>query len=100
MIGHRQTSKEAYLRVLPGAANLRAAVYSYIVRQGISGATDEEICDALDMGGSTERPRRIELVEGDLVVETDRRRYTKSGRLAIVWVARKHLIVRDVRQDG
>jgi len=88
---HSATSREAYLRVLPDAATLRAKVYSYIVRQGTSGATDEEICDALKMGGSTERPRRIELVNGDLVVDSGRQKHTKSGRLAVIWIANKCL---------
>ena len=48
---------------------------------------DEEIADYLKMSPSTARPRRIELVNAGLVVASDRRRPTRSGRMATVWVA-------------
>lgn len=37
------------------------------------------------MGGSTERPRRVELVEGGHVVDSGLRRLTRSRRFAVVW---------------
>ena len=87
---HSPTSRKAWLQILPDAATLRGKVYSHIVKQGVSGATDEEICDALNIGGSTERPRRIELIEGGFVADSARQRHTRSGRLAAVWVAAKY----------
>jgi len=52
-----------------------------------NGATDEEMQVALGMNPSTQRPRRIELVEEGLVVDSHERRRTRSGRAAIVWHA-------------
>ena len=46
------------------------------------------------MSGNTVRPRRIELQEKGLVVDSGRRRPTPSARQAIVWVVPER--VRDV----
>lgn len=53
----------------------------------ILGATDEQIQDELAMPSSTERPRRVELVKGGVVVDSGRTRPTRSGRQATVWAA-------------
>lgn len=50
----------------------------------LGGATDEEMQLALGMNPSTQRPRRIELVQAGLVVKDGTRR-TSSGRMAVVW---------------
>jgi hypothetical protein len=49
------------------------------------GMTDEELQAATDMNPSTQRPRRVELVEKKLVCDSQLRRRTKSNRLAAVW---------------
>jgi transcription initiation factor IIE alpha subunit len=84
---HSGTSRLAALRIEPAARTLRAAVYSVIIKAGVSGATDEEICEALRMAGNTERPRRVELMDGGFVKDSSRRRHTRSGRQAVVWIA-------------
>lgn len=80
------TSIIAAADVLPRTGTQRRRVYDFIRRQAEHGATDEEIQEALRMGGNTERPRRVELVRDGLVVDSERRR-THGGRPAIVWVA-------------
>lgn len=85
--GHSRTSYLAAVSIAPSAGTLRAEVYSCLMRAGLSGMTDEELCDALRMGGSTERPRRVELVDGGWVVDSRARRFVRSGRLAVVWRA-------------
>jgi hypothetical protein len=51
------------------------------------GATDEEIGRFLGMAGDTVRPRRGELVDCGLVVNSGRTRLTSRGRrLATVWI--------------
>jgi hypothetical protein len=82
---HSPTSIAAANRVASAAA-LRARVLAYLVTQP-DGATDEELQTALDMPGSTERPRRVELVTRGLVRDSGRTRQTRSGRQAVVWVA-------------
>ena len=49
------------------------------------GLTDEECQLALSMNPSTQRPRRVELVEMGLVRDSGRTRPTHSGREAVVW---------------
>lgn len=82
---HSATSVAAAHRVASAAA-LRAQVLEYL-RERVDGATDEEIQTALSMGGSTQRPRRVELVNRGLVHDSGRTRRTTSGRQAVVWVA-------------
>ena len=50
-------------------------------------ATDEEVQTVLSMNPSTERPRRKELQDAGLVVDSGIRRCTASGRNAVVWAA-------------
>ena len=82
------TSKAAAKAIEPSAEVLRGQVLAYIRSQGERGATDEEIQQALEMQGNTERPRRGELVEAGLVKKSDATRKTSSGRAASVWVAK------------
>jgi hypothetical protein len=85
--GHSDTSYEAALEIEPSKDSLRAKVYSHIILCGLYGATDEELQLTLNMAGNTERPRRIELVDGGHVIDSNYRRKTKSGRDAVVWIA-------------
>lgn len=50
------------------------------------------------MGGSTERPRRIELMHGGFVVDSGYRRFTKAKRSAVVWVITATRYIGDERQ--
>jgi len=59
----------------------------FILQRKEYGATDEEIQDGLDMRGSTERPRRTELVASGDVVPSRMKHATSSGKLATVWIA-------------
>lgn len=86
---HSPTSRAAAEEIGPLTAAMRAKVYSYLFRCGAHGATDEEVQLALDMPGSTERPRRIELCEAQMVRKSGFERFTKSGRRAVVWVTTK-----------
>lgn len=84
---HSPTSRSAAIRAEPTAGTLRAAVLAFIRDSGPSGATDEEIQDALALPGSTERPRRIECLTAGTIRDSGQVRATKSGRWAAVWVA-------------
>lgn len=68
-------------------ARLRMEVYRHIRRRGKRGCTDEEGDEVLGLGGSTYRPRRVELVGMGWIEDSGRKRPTHSGRLATVWVA-------------
>ena len=81
------TSMAAAEAIEPKTATLRRAYLNWLRSQGEVGGTDEEAQDALAMGGSTQRPRRVECVQGGLVRDSGRTRKTRSGREAVVWVA-------------
>lgn len=78
-----ETSKKAAGAIQASSAALRVQVLAYLLTAG--GATDQEIQQALDMRASTQRPRRVELVEMGLVRDSGRTRETESGREATVW---------------
>jgi hypothetical protein len=81
------TSIAAADAIKPCADTLRARVLEYIRAQGKNGATDDECQAALGMGGSTQRPRRIELFQQGKICMAPMMRKTRSGRMANVWVA-------------
>ena len=82
----RQTSGLAATSIEPLSTTLRGTILDFI-RRRIHGATDEEIQDGLLMNPSTQRPRRIELLRAGWIEASPNRRTTKSGRLAVVWIA-------------
>ena len=81
------TSEAAAEAIAPTAGTLRARVLDYLKVCGAYGATDEEVQKALAMNPSTQRPRRIELFDAGLVVDSGEKRKTRSGRNAVVWRA-------------
>lgn len=83
----RDTSLDAATEIRSEAATLRGEVFRYILGRGEQGATDEEIQEALEMAGNTERPRRRELEAEGRIFDCGKRRHTKTGRKAAVWVA-------------
>ncbi len=86
---HSEESREAAELIEPDAASLRGVVLAHIRQCGETGATDDEMQIALKMNPSTQRPRRIELWEADLIEKSGHTRPTKSGRNAAVWIERK-----------
>lgn len=85
--GQSSTSRVAAVEAVPLTGSTRMEVYAFIKREGPFGATDEEIQTALGMNPSTQRPRRVELVDRGLIMASGTTRQTRSGRPAVVWVA-------------
>lgn len=79
------TSRAAAISMLDTSDSLRALVYRYIA-QAADGATDEEMQRSLQINPSTQRPRRVELVELGVVKDSGCVRKTLSNRDAVVWV--------------
>lgn len=79
------TSAAAGAAILPKSGTLRRRVYDFIASRGDRGATDEEMQDVLEMGANTQRPRRVELLRDGLIRQSQEKRETKSGKLAVVW---------------
>lgn len=85
---HSETSTQAAHQIENAASTLRGKVYREILSTGEYGITDEGLQTRLAMNPSTERPRRVELVERGLVFDSGNKRKTISGRAAVVWRAR------------
>jgi hypothetical protein len=85
---HSPTSVAAAEAIKPKAETLRRKVYDAI-RDSQDGLTDEEVQDILNMGGSTQRPRRRELEKSLHIRDSQRKRKTRAGVLAVVWVVNK-----------
>lgn len=83
---HSPTSKAAAGLIEGKALTLRRAVY-WALCDAPGGLTDEEGQIETGLVGNTYRPRRVELVEGGVVVDSGLTRKTRSGRAAVVWIA-------------
>jgi len=75
------TSKAAWENVADKSTK-RGRVCQFIRDQGTHGATDKEIQVALEMRGSTQRPRRVELVHQGMVRDSGEVR-----KRSVVWIA-------------
>lgn len=86
---HSPTSQAAAKEIKDNSGTLRGFVLAYLRGAGEHGATDEEMQQALNMNPSTQRPRRIELVQADppLAKDSGTTRLTRSKRKAVVWQA-------------
>ena len=82
---HSDTSEAAALEIELKAGTLRHMLYQWLLNNGL--ATDEAQQDGTGMNPSTQRPRRVELVEMGLVVDSGLRGTTRSGRSAVLWRA-------------
>lgn len=83
---HSETSRAAAEAIKPGLNALQQKVLNIIRLEPSWGATDEEIQMMANMNPSTQRPRRIELMNKGLIRDSGKTRATKSGRRAVVWV--------------
>lgn len=81
---HPDTSHNAAERIMPRSGTQRHAVLSLIAAS--DGLTDAEIQDGLRISESSERPRRIELVEQGWIEDSGVRRIYRGHEEAIVWV--------------
>lgn len=82
---HPDTSREAAELIAPSSGSQRFRVLRAIAGS-TTGATDDEIQNALEMSGNTQRPRRMELEEmGWITVVPGARRPTSTGGSARVW---------------
>lgn len=89
-----ETSADAADSMMKASGNLRWKVLQFIEKQGLYGATDEEIQEGLDMSPNTQRPRRRELESKGFVCKRYRfgdqmKRTTRSGRKAGVYISQK-----------
>lgn len=81
------TSREAAESMRSSAASLRAKVLAFIQEREQRGATCDEIQVALDMRPQTASARCWELHKGGIVIKTNLKRKTRTGRNARAYVA-------------
>jgi hypothetical protein len=84
---HSETSRAAADSVAHSIGPSHERILALLHDRGERGATDEEMMEALDMGGNTQRPRRRELQLMDMIHDSKTTRPTRSGREAVVWVS-------------
>jgi monoamine oxidase len=83
--GPQETSQEAARRALGRSGSQRNAIYEEIRMQG--GMTCDEVCDYLQMLVQSVTPAINTLARDGWLEDSGKRRLTRSGREAIVWVA-------------
>ena len=81
----QDTSLAALESVQPAVPTIQQRILNYIVERGVNGATADEIEAALNIPGSTIRPRIRELEWDDLIQWTPATRLTRRGRKANVY---------------
>ena len=79
------TSEGAAASVEEATPFLRGMVLAYVASRGDEGATCDEVESALDMRHQTASPRVNELAGRGFIVDSGRRRKTRSGRNAAVY---------------
>jgi len=85
--GPQETSQKAARRALGRSGSQRNAIYEEIKSRGSDGMTCDEICDCLQMLVQSATPAINTLANDGWLEDSGRRRNTRSGREAIVWVA-------------
>lgn len=80
------TSSVAAKQAAPRCPSARSRLLKEFERAGSYGLTDEEGESALDLKSQSYTPRRRELVQLGLVIDSGQRRHTTSGRPAAVWI--------------
>src|SRR5262245_47203398 len=85
--GGAETSQEAFEGIRAGLPAARARVFSVIVGAGLIGLTSQEIADSLGVGVNVISGRVTELLKAGYVIDSGKRRKTRSGFNARVVVA-------------
>jgi hypothetical protein len=83
------TSRQAAADIAPRLSALHQDILAHIQRSADHGATCDELEHTLALRHQTCGPRLRELALSGAIVDTGMRRRTRSGRKAIVWLARE-----------
>jgi hypothetical protein len=83
----RETSRLAAERVYPKSGSIRLSVYEYLIRQGLRGATDQEMQSNLNLLGDTIRPTRMTLLKDGFIIDSGETRNNTNGNPCVVWRA-------------
>jgi len=83
----RETSRIAAERIYPKSGSIRLSVYEYLIRQGLRGATDQEMQSNLNLSGDTIRPTRMTLLNNGFIIDSGETRNNSNGNPCVVWRA-------------
>lgn len=83
----RETSRIAAERIYPKSGSIRLKVYEYLIRQGLRGATDQEMQTNLNLSGDTIRPTRMTLLKDNYIIDSGETRNNVNGNPCVVWRA-------------
>lgn len=83
----RDTTAKAAVTVLPRSGSQRRRVFDLLAEcdNAFGGLTDEDMQAQLRLSPNSERPRRKELCDLGLVVDSGRRVRNRGGQECIVW---------------
>jgi hypothetical protein len=81
-----ETSRKAAASIAGRTRSMRAKVLEFFRLRKDYGGTDQETADFLGLPENSIRPRRIELVQAGLVIDSGKTRLTQSRRSAVVWI--------------
>jgi DNA-binding IclR family transcriptional regulator len=81
----QETSHASHRQIRRCAPEMRQRILGAL-RASPAPLTDEEIQEKTGLNPSSERPRRIELVEAGEIVPAPMTKTTKSGRKALAWM--------------
>lgn len=81
-----ETSRAARDVAVASSRNRKSQILAFIVGRGWFGATIDEISEALDILTATVCPLRLDLEREGKIVDSGRRRDTRHGRPAAVWI--------------
>jgi hypothetical protein len=84
--GPQETSQDAARRALGRTGSQRRAIYEEIRSRGTDGLTCDEICVILHLLVQSATPAINTLARDGWLEDSGRRRNTRSGNAAIVWV--------------
>ena len=93
------TSKAAAESMIDHAPTVRHRIFQFLVSRAGRGATDDEIEQALNLSHQTASARRNLLVRDGAIEDSHRKRPTRSGRSATVWIADQGFDI-DAKRPG
>ena len=84
---HSDTSKAAALSMKTVAKGFEWLVFKHILKTGWHGCTSDEACEALNLTHQNGSARVSTLAKKGMIIRTERKRKTRSGRAAYVYMA-------------
>jgi hypothetical protein len=81
------TSRAAFIKIQPSARETRAKIMDFATQRGARGFVVDELVEAWRCSANHVAPRVVELVRASELIPTGRRRPTRTGCSAQIYVA-------------